>query len=459
LVLDSPVPADAESALGLDTVAAMRSELSSMCAVACPALDPLGDLGRLLGNLTRRPVRFDNGYSRVTVTENIASETVYQALFAADLDPTLRATLPAALHLAAAGDISALGRLQTLSVATAGSVAASRAAAVRLAHQPETEVENVATTCEDTRWPWSSADPRAVRAAKARAAFDQTAPAALSPFDRKTIFDVSAFSECEPWPEAGDSPPRVAAGFSSIPTLVLSGRNDTRTPNADAAALSASLPAATLVTVPNVGHSVLTSDPSGCSKRALAALFVNQPVVQCRAVAPASVDPLPPASVASLAPAPGLRGIAGRVLTAAVLTLHHDVGLALPALADTGEIEGTRAGYLVARGTGARAEVVLHRLSYIRGLALRGPLNVGNSSRFALGTVRVLYRGRRFGRLTLTRTGAIRGRLEDHAFRLTLRVRKRILTVHGLSPTPGSPGTVAPAPGHTGPASARSVNV
>jgi pimeloyl-ACP methyl ester carboxylesterase len=445
LLLDSTVPADGETAVGLSTVTAVRGLLSSMCATACPSLNPLQDVQTLLAKLRRRPVHFDNGFSHLMVTATIAGETVYEAVVASDLDPLLRATLPATLHLIAAGDLSALGRLQSLAASSPGfSAKSSRAAAaVTPSLEPQIDVEALATTCEDTRWPWLSTDPLAVRASKARDAFGALPADAIAPFDRKTIFDGTSFTDCERWPEAGSSPARVAAALPPVPTLVLSGRDDVRTPTADASVLAASLPGATLLTVPNVGHAVLSSDPSGCARRALAAFFLDRPIAQCPAAPAPTVDPLPPAS-ASVLPAAALAGTAGRVLSAAVLTLRHDVGFTIPALAAVGETEGTHAGYVVVRGSGRRAQVVLHRLSYIAGVALNGSLTVGNPSPYAPGTLSVSYGGHRYGTLTLGPHGAIRGRLGGHAFSLSLGGRKRINAAGGLSPTPGSAPPVTP---------------
>jgi pimeloyl-ACP methyl ester carboxylesterase len=450
LLLDSTVPADGETALGLSTITAIRGLLGSMCVTACPNLNPLQDIQTLLANLRRRPARLDNGYSHLTVTATLASETVYNAVVASDLDPLLRATLPATLHLIAAGDLSALGRLQSLAASSAGFSAkgARAAAAVSPSLEPQIDVETLATTCEDTRWPWASTDPSAVRASKARDAFGALPADALAPFDRKTVFDGTSFSDCERWPEAGNSPARVAAPLPPVPTLVLSGRDDIRTPTADSGALATSLPGATLLTVPNVGHAVLSSDPSGCARRALAAFFVGLPIAQCAAAPAPTVDPLPPAS-AALLPAVAVAGTPGRVLSAAVLTLRHDVGFVFTALNAVGEAEGTHSGYVVVRGSGRRAQLVLHRLSYVAGVALNGSLTVGNPSPYAPGTVSVSYGGHRYGTLTLGPHGAIRGRLGAHAFSLSVGARKQINTAGGLSPIPGTAAPATPRAGTT----------
>jgi hypothetical protein len=236
--------------------------------------------------------------------------------------------------------------------------------------------------------------------------------------------------------------------------LVISGRDDSRTPTADASALAASLPAATLLTVPNVGHSVLSSDPSGCAQRAMSAFFIGAPIAQCSPVAAPAVDPLPPTAVASLAPTHALAGMPGHVLSAAVLTLRHDVGFVVPALAAVGEAEGTRAGYIVIRGSGRRARAVLHRLSYVSGVALNGSLAIGSASNYAPGTLGVSYRGRHYGTLKLDLKGAIRGRLGGRRFSLTLGGRNQIAAAGGLRPTPG---TAAPVSAPRGRSSARSV--
>jgi pimeloyl-ACP methyl ester carboxylesterase len=459
LLLDSAVPADGETALGLSTITAVRGLLGSICATACPNLNPLQDIQTLLANLRRRAVHFDNGYSHLTVTATLAGETVYEAVIASDLDPLLRATIPATLHLVAAGDLSALGRLQALAASSPGfSARSSRAAAaISPSLESQIDVETLATTCEDTRWPWVSTDPPAVRASKARDAFGALPADAIAPFDRKTIFDGTSFSGCERWPEAGNSPARVAAPLPPVPTLVLSGRDDTRTPTADASVLAASLPGATLLTVPNVGHAVLSSDPSGCARRALAAFFVGLPIPQCAAGPAPTVDPLPPAS-ASVLPAVAVAGTAGRVLSAAVLTLRHDVGFTIPALATVGETEGTHAGYAVVRGSGRRARVVLHRLSYVAGVALNGSLVVGNPSPYAPGTLSVSYGGHRYGALRLGPHGGIRGRLGGHAFSLSVGARKQINAAGGLNPIPGTAAPAVPR-GRTAGGLARSARV
>jgi hypothetical protein len=91
--------------------------------------------------------------------------------------------------------------------------------------------------------------------------------------------------------------------------------------------VAALFPPAKLVVAPATGHSALGSDASGCTERAFARFFRDQPVPagcpphrrEFRAAPP------PPTALAEVEPARGVSGIRGRGLTALALTLR-DVG-------------------------------------------------------------------------------------------------------------------------------------
>ena len=210
-----------------------------------------------------------------------------------DLDPQLRASIPAAFHLAAAGDIHALGRL-TVMEANFGEhhVVFGRARAFAAAFT--VDAVPIATKCSDVTFPWSSSDPLAVRGQKLLAAGQSLPDAAIQPFDRTAVIDESTGPGCLGWPEAGNTPNVVGGPLPATPALLLTGADDIRTPLEDDA-LAAQLPAATLLTVPNVGHSVLGVDESGCARRAVTAFFAPAPASPCAAQPPARIDPLPPA--------------------------------------------------------------------------------------------------------------------------------------------------------------------
>ncbi len=63
-----------------------------------------------------------------------------------------------------------------------------------------------------------------------------------------------------------------------MPTLILSGAQDLRTPTSSARQVAALIPDAQLEVVPFTGHSVLGSDFSGCAEQAVETFFGGTPV-------------------------------------------------------------------------------------------------------------------------------------------------------------------------------------
>jgi hypothetical protein len=142
--------------------------------------------------------------------------------------------------------------------------------------------------------------------------------------------------------------------------------------------------------VPDVGHSVLGSDPSGCSGNALQALFANKPIKPCSATALPPLlrpSPLPPARLADVAPAAGTRGRAGATLHAVVLTLadlQRQLQLKLLPLLASGlvthltslRVGGLRAGW----GESTPEALILRRFSYVPGVSVSGKITAGEAT-------------------------------------------------------------------------------
>ena len=78
---------------------------------------------------------------------------------------------------------------------------------------------------------------------------------------------------CAFWPYTTPAPAPEQAPFPSVPTLILSGADDLRTPTANAREVAAQIPGSHLLVVPNIGHSVLGTDLTDCASDALQALF------------------------------------------------------------------------------------------------------------------------------------------------------------------------------------------
>ena len=138
-----------------------------------------------------------------------------------------------------------------------------------------------------------------------------------------------------------------------MPTLILSGAQDLRTPTSGARAVAALIPDAQLLVVPFTGHSVLGSDFSGCAQAAVTAFFAGAPVQPCTP-APNVFAPTPvtPRRLAYMHPPPGLRGRPGRTLAAVLDTLvdlnRQVIGATLQADAELpsgSSFGGLRGGY------------------------------------------------------------------------------------------------------------------
>lgn len=415
LVLDSPVPFGGPSALELSSVAAMRRVLTSLCAGVCHGASPVQDLARALARYRARPPR---GRSATFL-----DAFLYGLLLQSDEHPFLRASLPAAIHLAAQGELSALDRL---GVAAAG---LSLSGAAPAQPPPDVPAVPLATTCDDVAVPWAAPDPSATRDRVLAEVLQSVPAAAVTPFDRATILDESTAPVCVSWPEAGaraqdDSPP------PAVPTLILSGRDDIRTPLEDAVDLAARLPDAELL---NVGHAVLAQAAFDCPRNALTDFFAGRPVKRCEPDRPA-MDPFTPALADVSTRYTGLAGTRGRVVAATVLTLRHDVGLLFDIGRRLGILRGTRHGAVTVSRKGGRDVATLHRVSYVKDVTLSGTLTSTGGQ--LAGALTVRLNGARYGLIATDGDGNLRGRVGGRPVRVLQQHRERIVAAAGIADLP-----------------------
>jgi len=366
LVLDSVVLPEGVDPFMRTTLRSVPRVLAQLCAgrSACRfTRDPGADLGRLVARIGRRGglsgVRYDGRgrARRVTVT----AEQLLNVLLEGDFDPTARGAFPAAVASALDGDTAPLAKLVDRP-------------AVGLDGDGDSDALFIATTCEDGGVPWPAGTPVAERARAFETMLAQLPAASLAPFDHATL-RRSGIDYCAGWPEAPIAQP--SGPLPDVPTLILSGDDDLRTPRSDAVALAKRLPSAQLVTVPEVGHSVLSSDLLGCADAALARFFAGRRVRDCELRLPRFVTPTAPTprSLAAFAPAHGLPGRAGRTLAAvelSYLTFAQELLTRVFALLGSGDetfefaFGGLRGGY--ARAT--RRSLVLRRYSVVPGVTL-----------------------------------------------------------------------------------------
>jgi hypothetical protein len=206
-----------------------------------------------------------------------------------------------------------------------------------------------------------------------------TPASAFYPFDASTAWADSVLPGCARWPSVAPPPPPVGI-LPSVPTLILSGAQDLRTPTAGAVEVAARIPGAQTIVVPYTGHSVLGTDFSGCAQAAVRAFFSSETASPCTAThnqfAPTPITPKRLALVKAIG---GLSGRAGSTLTAVLDTIvdleRQVIGATLEAdreLPSGSSFGGLRGGY--ARFTATALQ--LRRLSFVDGVQLSGSFPV-----------------------------------------------------------------------------------
>jgi pimeloyl-ACP methyl ester carboxylesterase len=430
LVLDSLVDLNGPDPFYRDTFAAIPRVLRDLCAApACDGItpDPVADLGRLVKRLQTRPLtgRVVGGDGKPR-PRRIGRASLLDILLEGDFDPPLRAEFPAAVRAALAGDGAPMLRL-------------ARIAMVHEYFPPDppavfSSALYAATSCEDGPLPWGPAQSLQDRWNAARAEAASIPDAALAPFDRATAAATDTLRLCAPWP--GGAPPSAPdpQPLPDVPTLLLGGAADLRTPIENDAPLAARLPHASVLIVPEVGHSVIDSDLSGCADAAVRRFFADQPVTGCSkqseqvqqvlsdVVFPPT--PVPPRSLAALATPRRVHGRAGRTVRAVELTFFDSLLTLLSATLEQDQsgavvrFGGLRGGRLIAR-TRPRVSLRLDRYAYVPGATISGEL--GHLAK--RGRVRLRVGGSKAAQGTVTldlKHDRITGRLGARRLRLSL---------------------------------------
>jgi pimeloyl-ACP methyl ester carboxylesterase len=427
LVLDSVVGLDGPDPFYRDTFRAIPRVLGDLCAAqACAGItqDPVADLATLVkrfeasalegyvvgGDGRRRPRRFGR-------------TSVLDVLVEGDFDPHLRADFPAAVRSALAGDTAPVLRL-------------ARIALVHDYFPPEpprlfSPALFAATTCQEGPLPWGAGSSFGVRWPTAFSTAAAIPEAAFSPFDRATGRASDTLRLCAPWP-AGPEQASDLRPLPDVPTLIVAGAADLRTPAEGARALAAKFPHASLLVIPKTGHSALDGDLSGCGLRALDAFLAGRQVPavcppprksarQLMSLLRFPPSPVAPAALARLRPPRRLPGRPGRTIRAAELAFRDAVFQSLGGLFESSKrvvrIGGLRSGRLVVRYR-PKISVRLERYSYVPGVWVSARL--GDLSRKRL---RLRVSGRKAARGSITlelKKDRITGRLGHRRVRLRL---------------------------------------
>jgi pimeloyl-ACP methyl ester carboxylesterase len=399
MVLDSSTPTTGPDTLFLSRVRALRRVLDEgICgAGACRSFssDVYADLARLVVKLHGHPLRtrIYDGQGRLRPAV-VTEAGLLRLLYELDVSQGARELAPAAIAAAADGDVAPLARLthslQAESPGSELSVSPSTTTAPRLvpeaaearpvaAKAPASDAENSlalfgATYCVETELPWSPDSPPASRAATVRSWLAALPSGATAPFAPTTLAADSGIGLCRDWPATPPAPPSPT-GVSATPTLILSGDDDLRTPYEQALTIAASYSDVKLLRVPDVGHSTVTIDRTGCAKGAMIEFLTNgQAPATCVGTKEPQALPLPPASLSQLHPLPSRSRLVGQVAAAVAITLEDLYG-------QTGTSGGGLCGgYWRVRG----GKAIVHDFVDVRGVAISGSISANGVEHFTV---------------------------------------------------------------------------
>jgi len=409
MVLDSPQPIEGPDALETLRQLALPRVLREVCwPPSCRgflAANPVTGVATLAARLRRAPLKGTViTPSGKRVSGRITSTGLYALTAVSDLDPFLRTRMPSAIAAALRGDAAPILRLAVgLPTSDVGGKEFSTA---RL----------LATACVDSRLPWDPAASPAARLSALEQAVTSRPASAWAPFSPTAVVSFSEAAICLGWPSTPRPQGVPQQGPAGVPVLVVSGRDDLRTPLEDARRTAAQYPGAQVLAVPDTGHSVLSSDPTSCTITGITDFLGGGTVAKCaREERQPDIFPYVPAHLANLRPVPGLPAAEGRTATAVGATLLDAIRQA-GRLTETGarRVGGLRAGTLT---VGARS-VTVRGYSLVDGVALTGTVPL---TRAATGHLTVAGAAATPGRFTV-RAGKLRGMLGTDEVRLAVKL-------------------------------------
>jgi pimeloyl-ACP methyl ester carboxylesterase len=410
LVLDSVVPLDGPDVWSRQSFGALARVLRNLCSgdacrLATPS--PNADLKALSRHLARTPLSGSiTGPDGSRITVRLTEGGLWQILLAGDLNPTLRAELPGAMRAALRGDRTPVLRLRARAAGLSGTVPTADTTPPGL----QTAADDVntglftATRCSETNFPWTASASAGQRLQQATTALRGVGTSRFAPFDLSVPLTQSVVQLCASWPDA-PLPAAPLGPLPAVPTLVLEGMADLRTPVEQARTVVSAIAGARLYAASGTGHSVLGSDLSGCADAELAAFAANTTSTCNPTASPIRPTPRPPLRLSALPG--GTKAL--RTVTAVHATVDDArrqlIGDAIASGRSIGtgsRTGGLRSGVAIVRGD----TIDLRRVSYVPGVRVSGTyaLKRGQSSQL-LVTGPAAARGR----LTIDGTGTARG--------------------------------------------------
>jgi pimeloyl-ACP methyl ester carboxylesterase len=418
LVLDSVVPLTDEGAFRLNSFPAVPRVLREVCGSGCPfTRDPNAELSALVRKLAAGPLRgkVARGDGRLHPAR-LGRADLFGLLLDADYLPSLRSHFPAAVHSALAGDPAPLLRLRehvTFGVGADDPTLFSTAL-------------YLATRCAESSEAWVGHAGVDERTAAARAFLDGLPPERFAPFDRATALAMSDLQLCRTWPSGDRAAARFDGPLPNVPTLIVSGTADLRTPLEDALGVVRLLPQAQVLSIRGVGHAGLFQGLR-CADVAVERFMLGRSAGQCPAV---TVEP-------AALPVPGAAHKV-KPLEGVALTLDDVLGqLTLAIYTKSSFLPGKNIFFLRAGGLrGGRfsatdSGLTLERVSVVPGLTVTGRIT-GQVDPFlariggASGKL-VVRRGGGGGGTIVLRGGTVTGTLGGRPVARSLTLDRRSL--------------------------------
>jgi hypothetical protein len=213
--------------------------------------------------------------------------------------------------------------------------------------------------------------------ARLRAAWSAIPATEFAPFPADIALSQTGIQKCLHWDILDTFPTIQPLVPFTGRTLIVNGAWDLRTPLENAQAAAATLPGATLVTVPAEGHSLLGYSP--CANRAFADFIAARPVQQCDPVEPFRNAAVAPTSLKAQKPWPGVSGLRSLTLRA----VYRTIGDVTYTAYGPGPFVGLRGGTLKPSVSPDRSKytVTLNKIVYCPGVVVTGTIEmVGNVS-------------------------------------------------------------------------------
>lgn len=385
VVLDSPEPIEGPDPFFRLRQLALPRVLREVCfPPSCRRTlgTPIDAVARLSARLARRPLRGTvisrSGRPRPV---RFTSTELYALVSVSDLDPFLRTGLPAAVASALRGDPAPILRLAEAPGAGSGEEAG-------------VSVERLlATDCIESRLPWDPADGSLTARARALTRYLAANARSFAPFSPLVATSFNTAGACLGWP-ATPRPAAVPSQGPAVPVLVISGREDLRTPLESARRTAAQYPGGEVLAVPSTGHSVLSTEETPCALRGATAFLAGAPVTHCaRTARVPGLYPYVPVTLDRLTAPAGAPKAAGRVATALLATLFDARREAVQLLQAGGaRAGGLRAGTITVSRTGA----VLRGYSVVGGVTVTGtlPFSATRTARLVVDGPAVTVSGR-----------------------------------------------------------------